>query len=77
MSFATNVGRWGPQLTGGADFALAVGEAARTYSKQSYLDQGITPGNQLKYDWPPEMVQWQTTRYYVARPLVSNWATAP
>src|SRR5262249_23213993 len=77
MNFATNVGRQGPQLTGGTDFAVAVGAAAWNYTYQSYVDQGIPKAEQSQYDWPRELVRWQTTRTYVARPLVSIWATAP
>jgi hypothetical protein len=77
VNFATNVGRQPPQLTGGTDFAVAVGDAAWNYSNQSYNDLLIPPSQRATFDWPREMVRWQTTRCYVARPLVSVWATAP
>jgi hypothetical protein len=77
MNFATNVGRRQPLYTGGTDFAVALGQAAWNYTERSYDDNGIAPLARLKFDWPREMVHWQTTRCYVARPLVSVWATAP
>ncbi len=77
LNFTTNIGRQPPQLTGGTDFAVAVGDAAWNYSNQSYNDLFIPPIERSTFDWPREMVRWQTTRCYVARPLVSVWATAP
>ncbi len=77
MNFATSVGRRKPLYTGGTDFAVALGDAAWNYSLTSYQDNGIPPGVWSQYDWPRELVKWQTTRCYVARPLVSIWATAP
>jgi hypothetical protein len=77
MTFATSVGRQQPLLTGGTDFAVALGKAAWQYSATSYADSHV-PADQLgKFDWPQGMVRWQTTRCYVARPLISIWATAP
>jgi hypothetical protein len=77
MNFATSVSRRQPRYTGGIDFAMALGQVARRYSERSYADNGIPPLEQLEYDWPRRMVRWQVTRCYVARPLVSIWATAP
>jgi hypothetical protein len=77
MNFATSVGRRKPLLTGGTEFAVALGHAAWQYSATSYADNNIPADQQSKFDWPREMVRWQTTRCYVARPLVSIWATAP
>jgi mono/diheme cytochrome c family protein len=77
MNFATSVGRQKPLYSGGTDFAVGLGQAARRYSEQSYADNAIAPLEQLNYDWPRQIVRWQTTRCYVARPLVSVWATAP
>ena len=77
MNFATSVGRRQPRYTGGTDFAVALGQAAWRYSEQSYNDHAIPPLERLQFDWPRRMVRWQTSRCYVARPLVSVWATAP
>jgi mono/diheme cytochrome c family protein len=78
MNFATSVGRGRqPFSTGGNEFAEALKVAAGTYSERSYDDNGIVGAARAKFDWPSEMVRWQTTRKYVARPLVSIWATAP
>ena len=77
MNFATSVGRRQPRYTGGSDFAVALGQAAWRYSEQSYNDNAIPPLERLQFDWPRRMVRWQTSRCYVARPLVSVWATAP
>jgi mono/diheme cytochrome c family protein len=77
MNFATNVGRQKPLYTGGTDFAAALGEAAWKYSLTSYKDNDVPPGLQAQFDWPRNLVHWRTTRGYVARPLVSAWATAP
>jgi hypothetical protein len=77
MNFATNVSRRKPLYTGGTDLSVALGQAARQYTEQSYRDNDVPQREQLEFDWPPEMVRWQSTRCYVARPLVSVWATAP
>lgn len=77
MNFATNVGRRQPLYTGGTDFSVALGLAAWNYSERSYEDNNIPPSRRWIFDWPRQMVRWQTTRSYVARPLVSIWATAP
>jgi len=77
LNFATNVAREVPDLTGGIDFAEAIGKAAFKYAQQSYRDQRIPESAKAAFDWPREMVYWQTTRSYAARPLVSIWASAP
>ena len=77
MNFATNVGRLQPLYTGGTDFAAALGQAAWQYSLTSYKDNDLPASQWAQFDWPHELVRWQTTRCYIARPLVSAWATAP
>lgn len=77
MNFATNVTRRQPLYTGGTDFSVALGGAAQCYSDRSYDDARIPLSDRWIFDWPRPMVRWQTTRCYVARPLVSIWATAP
>ena len=77
MNFATNVGRLKPRYTGGTDFATALGDAAWQYSLRAYADNGLPTSQWAQFDWPHELVKWRVTRGYIARPLISAWATAP
>ncbi|MDE2508531.1 MAG: cytochrome c [Planctomycetota bacterium] len=77
LNFAINVGRL-PDGSGGIDFALALSVVARAFTTASIADYtAVPPLNPVALDWPAELIQWRTTKCYVARPLVSAWATAP
>jgi hypothetical protein len=75
-NFAVPVNR-DPNGQGGTDFAQALSREAKALRDAAYRDNQISPADQKAWDLPADEVRWQTTRSYVARPLVAIWATAP